>query len=127
MSNVLRTITTKAANQSLNIHLNHSCPLVLARNVLILKIISSSDFSIDSKEDMDYVWDLWYNFQWPKSTLLRFREDVQSLIKQGLPEYCSSLKDRQLEDVLDVLNGWMTILTQKLTNPMEMKSMLKER
>ena len=76
---------------------------------------------------MDYVWDLWYNFQWPKSTLLRFREDVQSLIKQGLPEYCSSLKDRQLEDVLDVLNGWMTILTQKLTNPMEMKNMLKER
>ena len=127
--NVLQTIGVKTIkDQHLCIHLNHSCSLSLARNVLILKVISALDFNVHTPEDLNYLWDLWYNFEWPKSTLKRFTIDVKNLIERGLPEYCGSLKCHQVDELQEIFSGWLSSLTSgKLTELPQMKRLLKER
>ena len=67
MMNVLTTIASNSVcDGHMTMHLNHSCPLTFARTILILKVISANEFNV--VEDISYLWDLWYNVVWPKST-----------------------------------------------------------
>ena len=109
----------------MNVHLNHHCLLSFARNVLILEIISSHDF--DNSEDVDYLWDLWYNFEWPKSTLQRFEKDLKRLINRGLPNNCFAFQSSQVDDLKEIFLSWQTSLANKLTIPVEMKTFRNER
>ena len=52
-------------------HLNYSCPLTVARNVLIVKVISAHDFNVNKVDDFSYLWpkpgaagcgDLWIQY-----------------------------------------------------------------
>ena len=47
MMNVLTTIASHSVcDGHMTMHLNHSCPLTFARNVLILKVISANEFNV---------------------------------------------------------------------------------
>ena len=131
LKNVLQTIISKSNDDdtSLIIHLNHSCKVVLARNLLILKVISATGFNAHSQEDVNYLWDLWYNLQWSKSTLERFIEDVKSLIENGLPEeHCYSLDSSQLQDMKDIFQDWLSSSTgSRLTESSQIENILKQR
>ncbi len=111
----------------LTIHLNHPCIISFARNVLIFKIISTPTFDVSNPQDIDYLWDLWYNLHWKEPTHTRFVNDVKSLIADGSP-YCIQLPESQLENVKDVWKCWLS--TSKL-NPTTIQSkkekILKER
>ena len=50
-------------------------PSVVACNITILKIISASNFNPDGDDDKDmaFLWDLWYNTEWPDETKQRFK------------------------------------------------------
>ena len=85
LSNPLTTAIGVNLNQFLHIHINDINLLIIARNILILKIISSTGFNPDNKFDLDYIWNLWYNATWPKTILKRFIEDVKDLLSQPLP------------------------------------------
>ena len=72
-------------NQYLHIHINDSSLLNIARNIRIVKIISSSAFDPNIAADLDYLWNLWYDATWPESTLKRFMQDTKDLLSQPLP------------------------------------------
>lgn len=59
--------------------------MVTARNILFLKIISTESFDPSCSGDMQYLWDVMYNMEWPYETFLRFRKDVEDLKAFGLP------------------------------------------
>lgn len=127
LHNVLLTIASKTTNNgTLNIHLNHSCPYSLARNALILKVISSPNFNVNCSEDLKYLWDLWYNLEWPQTTFDRFEKDVNELIKTGLPEHNLECDSNQLKDLKDMWRKWLSSLT-KLTKSPEIEKVLKSR
>lgn len=112
-------------------HLNHSCPVSLARNILISKVISADCFNAENGKDLSYVWDLWYNLQWPKSTLDRFKADIKELLemfKSSLHiEFCYMLKNNQLDELLSIWKGWLLALTNGLTQSSHSEKILKER
>ncbi len=113
----------------MNIHLNHSCPVSLARNVLILKVISATDFNTDCPEDLTYLWDLWYNLEWPKSTLERFIDDVKSLINNELSEDISFAPDSyKFDEMQGILQDWLSSATEnRVTESSRRKKILMDR
>jgi hypothetical protein len=71
---------------SIHLHLNDLNPSIVARNILILKIISAPDFDTNNKEDIAFLWDLWYNAEWPISTRDRFKLVLKKLLDNELPD-----------------------------------------
>lgn len=127
---MLHTIMSKPDKEDsvLNIHLNHSCPFLLARNILILKIVSAANFSISSPEDVNYLWDVWYNFEWSQKTRERFTADVNSLVGSGLPvEHCSALNKSQLDELQEIYKGWLLSVEERLSEASQIKKKVLER
>ena len=83
----------------------------MARNILILKIISSPEFDPSTRVDLDYLWHLWYDATWPESTLKRFIEDVKRILDQPLPHNIflpeSSI---YLEKLKAVWKDWLSLV-----------------
>ena len=126
LKNVLETIASSKDATLMSVHLNHNCMFYFARNILILKVISATEFDVNNIEDISYVWDLWCNVKWPKSTLQRFIEDVENLIK-GLPKNCSGMKACQKEELKATFSDWLETLKTRLTKSLEIEKILKER
>ena len=88
--------------------------LIMARNILILKIISSPEFDPSTRVDLDYLWHLWYDATWPESTLKRFIKDTKSLLNQPLPHNIfipeSSI---YLERLRAIWAEWLSVVTTK--------------
>ena len=93
-----------------NIHINDASLSVIARNILILKIISSSQFDPNDDDDMDYVWDIWYNATFTHSTTKRFTEDVRSLLDDPLPTNSIIPKSSYLEELKAIWIEWLSRL-----------------
>lgn len=111
----------------LNIHVNHACPLSLARNVLLVKVFSAPSFNVEKDGDINYLWDLWYNAVWPKSTVHRFAADVEDLIKGSLPECCFAMESRHIDELKETFSGWLSSLKVFLSKPTRVERILKER
>ncbi len=128
LRNVLTTIASKVGIGSghLNIHLNHPCSISLARNMFILKVISAPNFNIDDASDLNYLWDLWYNVQWPRSTLEKFVKDVEKLLEED-PENVPLDYYSQLDSLKNIWGSWLLSLRETLTLPYQMENILKER
>lgn len=64
LRNTLKTVSSGIAKH-FQLHLNHFSPtvlaVVLAQNILILKIITSQEFDTKNEEDVAFLWDVWYN------------------------------------------------------------------
>ena len=71
---MLKATSTEKLNH-VQFHLNDMNPSVVACNITILKIISASNFNPDGDDDKDmaFLWDLWYNTEWPDETKQRFK------------------------------------------------------
>ena len=111
----------------MDVHLKYSCPLTFARNVLIVKVISTDDFNVNEVDDLSYLWDLWYNVVWPKSTLDRFVMDVKELLDRGLPNNWFFIKSDQLDELKDVWKGWLLSLDKKLIDSSQIEKVVKVR
>ena len=128
---MLKTIASKNREDDrlLSIYLNHPCPVNFARNVLILKVISATGFNANNAADLSYLWDLWYNAEWPETTLGRFKKDVEELIEKGLPEncvICFAPDSTQLLKLKNIWSSWLSSLAS-LTKPSQIRKILKER
>jgi hypothetical protein len=64
--------TTAEHVHNFHFHLNDNCPSIVARNIMILKILSAQDFDPNKEEDFSFLWDVWYNTEWPEITRKRF-------------------------------------------------------
>ena len=72
------------AYHELDIHMSDTNDRVTARNCLITQVILASSFDPESPSDCQYLWDLWYDFQWTEATRKRFVSDVKKLLKNQL-------------------------------------------
>ena len=81
LRNPLKTAVCSSPGKKIHLHINDYNLPVIGRNVLILMIASSSNkFNPENQEDMNYIWDVWYNATWPESTLKRFVGDLRCLL-----------------------------------------------
>ena len=68
------------AYHELDIHLSDSSDLIVSRNILIMHIITSAAFNPKNSNDIQYLWELWYGFQWKEETKKRFNQNVKNLM-----------------------------------------------
>ena len=107
----LEVSTTKHL-KNVHIHLNDKNSLVLARNILILKVISDEDFDTAKDDDIAFLWDLWYNLEWPESTEKRFMKAVRELLDGKLPENVVIPNRSHLELLMKVWCGWVSLFSK---------------
>jgi hypothetical protein len=96
----------------MQIYLNDRNPLVVARNITILKIISAPDFNPEDDEDFDFLWDVWYNLEWPEVTHKRFQGVLKDLLNDLYPENVSVPKTSQAEMLKKVWSAWLSVLSK---------------
>ena len=103
-------IGTSNPNQYLHIHINDENLLIIARNILIIKIISSAKFDPSKEADLKYVWNLWYDATWSETTLKRFIEDTKDLLSQPLPHNIFIPESIALKRLKAVWTEWLSIV-----------------
>jgi hypothetical protein len=100
----------------------------MARNVLILKIISADDFDIEDKEHVSFLWDIWYNAEWPETTQKRFQLILNELLKNNLPENAAFPKSTYLKSLKTVWSAWKSISSKtKSESKIFMEKISEER
>ncbi|XP_046633289.1 uncharacterized protein LOC124312836 isoform X2 [Daphnia pulicaria] len=115
--------TTSKNPQKLEIHLNDFHPSVLARNIIILKIVSASDFNPDNDEDFGFLWDVWYNMDWPEETRKRFLSVVKELLNEKLPDNVSIPNNSHLEKLKSLWSNWHIVSSK---NKPDSESLLRK-
>ncbi|KXJ13390.1 hypothetical protein AC249_AIPGENE11907 [Exaiptasia diaphana] len=86
LRNVLCTVSELSQRRphhcpkSIDIHLNDYDPTILPRNAIILDIIGH--INPDIPDDMDFLWNVWYNMTLSKSDDDRLRQVITSLINK---------------------------------------------
>ena len=93
----------------MQIHLNDLNPLVVARNITISKIISAPDFNPEDDDDLAFLWDFWYNLEWPEVTRKRFEGVLKDLLNDSFPENVSVPKTSQSEMLKKVWSAWLSV------------------
>ena len=88
LMNTLETTASDNKGKHLHIHLNdvntkHNA--VMARNIVMWKIISAKDFNPNNDGDLAFLWDVWYNAEWMESTKKRFQIVLKDLPDGNLP------------------------------------------
>jgi hypothetical protein len=127
LRNALQVATNSSSNRW-EIHMNDISPAVVARNITILKIISATDFNPENKEDFAFVWDIWYNLEWPEITRRRFQQTMKDLLNDLLPQEISIPKIIQHQMLKDVWSSWLsTSLESELKVGLFMKKIDEER
>ncbi|EFX73684.1 hypothetical protein DAPPUDRAFT_307653 [Daphnia pulex] len=101
---------------NLEIHLNDLSPSVLARSIIILKIVSAHDFNPDNDEDFGFLWDVWYNVDWPEETRKRFLSIVKELTNEQLPDNVSIPNKSHLEKLKSLWSNWHSVSSKNKTD-----------
>ena len=107
LRNTFQATATKDPH-NVEIHLNDRHSSVLARNVIILKIISAHDFNPDNTEDFGFLWDVWYNLDWPEETRKRFVSVVKELIDEIFPENVAIPNKDHLKKFKSLWSNWLS-------------------
>jgi DNA-binding transcriptional regulator PaaX len=105
LRNALNTVAHNK-KQKLYIHLNDWNPSIIARNVLMLKVISAPDFDTNNEDDVAFLWDLWYNAEWAEVTLKKFKSVLKELLDNVLPENVVIAKSEYLQSLQSVWRSW---------------------
>lgn len=95
----------------------------------MLKIVSSLDFNPDNQEDIAFLWDLWYNSEWPETTRRRCKVILEDLLlNDALPENLAIPNDKHLQSLKTVWGTWISFLSKDdLESRMLIQKMNKER
>ena len=72
------------AYQELDIHMSDNHSIITARNLLIAHVILTEPFEPSSLADCQYLWDLWYGFQWNDTIQKRFINNCKRLLANQL-------------------------------------------
>ena len=66
--------------QCLNFHLNDYDPTIVARNAVLLDVVGS--INADVAEDLDFLWNIWYNMALSESDYIRLRKILSVLAER---------------------------------------------
>ena len=91
---------------NLQIYLNDYNASVVARNVMLLSIVSAPEFNPDDDNDFAFLWDLWYNSEWPETTKKRFQIVLKDLLDGKLPENIVIAKSKHVQILRDTWSSW---------------------
>lgn len=106
----LRNTLQATANENAKgflISLNDNNPSILARNITILKILSDKSFNPEKEEDLSFLWDVWYNAEWPELTRIRFLVVLRDILDGQLPKNVSVPDTKQLQSLKQVWSSWL--------------------
>ena len=79
MRNALLTVAKlPAIVEKLDIHMSDKVLMMTSRNLLITHIMLSSNFDPACSKDIDYLWSIWYSYQWEETVRQRFIKDVKA-------------------------------------------------
>ena len=96
---------------SIGFHINDYDPSVVARNVVILELVDT--INPDVADDIDFLWNVWYNMTLSKAHIDRLREVLTSLIERNFDGDKSFLKFQASGNVLqecrDIWIDWMEL------------------
>ena len=109
------------AYHQLDIHLSDSNDTITARNYLFIQVAMSELFDPDSLTDCQYLWDLWYGFQWNEVTRKRFVSDVKKLLNKQLSDSSIIPHGAQFYQTLQKISkSWLnTICNMTILNTKE--------
>ena len=79
----------------------------------MVKIISDKDFNPSEKEDIDFLWDVCYNAEWPEVTKKKFQGVLKDLIDETLPENILIPTNSHLQVLMEVWKSWSSISSQQ--------------
>ena len=120
--------TTHANAKNFLIHLNDSNPSILARNILILKILSDMSFNPNKEEDLSFLWDVWYNAEWLEVTKKRFLVILNDILAGRLPDNVFVPDAYQLEHLKEVWSSWLVLCSKEESElTLFMQKIKKER
>ena len=111
---LMKTLLASTAEivQQFEIHLNDQNPSILARNIMMLKMISAQDFDPEKDEDFNALWDIWYNATWPETTRKRFLGVLKDLMNGKLPKNVIIPDSSHLQSVKKIWSSWRKTLTE---------------
>ena len=89
---------------SISFHINDYDPSVVARNVVILELVDT--INPDVADDIDFLWNVWYNMTLSKAHIDRLREVLTSLIERNFDGDDSFLKFQANNVLKECRNIW---------------------
>ncbi len=94
---------------------------------MLLSILSAPDFNPEDENDLAFLWDLWYNSEWPELTRKRFKTVLKDLLDGRLPENIIIAKSSHLEMLRAVWSSWQATSSQSQSeSDLLMKKISKE-
>ncbi len=78
--------------------------------------MSASDFNPDNDEDFGFLWDVWYNMDWPEETRKRFLSVVKELTNEKLPDNVSIPSNSHLEKFKSLWSNWHSVSSKNKTD-----------
>lgn len=84
----------------------------MARNILMLKIISARDFNPEKDEDLNFLWDIWYNATWPEITRKRFLGVLKDLVNEKLPQNVIIPEGNHFQSVKKIWSAWRKSISE---------------
>ena len=94
--------------QCLNFHLNDYDPTIVARNAVILDVVGS--INADVAEDLDFLWNIWYNMVLSESDYIRLQKVLAVLAERKFDSVDQSVlrfgDSTVLKECQDIWKDW---------------------
>ena len=97
----------------------------MARNALLLKVCSAPEFDPNDPNDLNYLWNIWYNAEWPESTRQRFIKDAKEIVTDNIPSSICISNEKGRNSLKDICNRWSSSATT--VSKKQLESVRKER
>lgn len=114
--------------KSISFHLNDYDPSIVARNAVILEIANTINPEAD--DDVDFLWNVWYNLALSKDHFDRLRATLASLITRDFDECESFLKFQDsnvLQECQDIWKDWKDVDLDVDSVKEERKQLIREK
>ncbi|XP_059350471.1 uncharacterized protein LOC132087705 [Daphnia carinata] len=121
LQKALETTVSQSMNpRTLHYHITGTCLTNIARNVLMVKIISSPEFDPVKNEDLEYIWEVWYGVYWSSPEMsLRFKTDIKDLLNGNLPANMEVHPGKCLQSLKWVWKEWLLLVDSKKSDNIE--------
>ncbi|EFX85370.1 hypothetical protein DAPPUDRAFT_237975 [Daphnia pulex] len=88
----------------------------------VLFLGCARDFNPDNDEDFGFLWDVWYNMDWPEETRKRFLSVVKELMNEELPENVSVPNSIHCEKNQCLFDFWEILYPEKLQEKAQLEN-----
>ena len=117
LRNALLTASEASQQFMSNIHLSDANEIVTARNIFAVSIILSQRFNPEIVEDMMFIWNVLFSFEWDYNTSERFRRNVKLILNGNNSRPFRVSDSKTWDKVKSVFESWLENLENNLDQP----------